>query len=204
MRTTIIVSGFPRCGSSLTMQLLRAGGLPVTGEGPLFETAEAVTGLNPWPPAWRGCAVKVLAPYAAARLPQRMADTVILWLHRNPIEQAQSSVKMGVACGISLDTHTLATTYATKTALEIFHLARVAPVVHFDFATLLGHVAAMRDVAVDRPSAPQPDLAIELGLTARYGWPTACLCGAAFTNESPPQQVFRICGACVRRLAEAA
>lgn len=41
MDTLILVCGFGRCGSSLVMQMLDVGGLPVVGSFPDYERAEA-------------------------------------------------------------------------------------------------------------------------------------------------------------------
>jgi hypothetical protein len=169
--------------------------------------------------AWRGAAVKVLAPRAASRIPPRLADTVILWLHRNPIEQAQSSVKMAAACGITLEEANVARLYAERVAVEIFDLERCAPVVQLHFAVLLGwdgpaHLAeavgraldldAMRAVVHARTPAPREDLALELDLAERYGAPTSCLCGQPFTVETLVRRIFRVCDRCAERLGAVA
>lgn len=95
MSPPIIVSGFGRCGSSLVMQMLRAGGFPVTGQWPAFEDdrmmpvreVDNAVDLTPF----AGKAVKILDPHRftiASPLPPRA-----IWLDRNHREQAKSHVK---------------------------------------------------------------------------------------------------------------
>jgi hypothetical protein len=92
-KPTIIVSGLGRCGSSLTMQMLSAGGMPCVGAFPDFEdeivlhplAADFIT-------AHSGMAIKVLNPHIST-LPEGPAYAII-WLDRDPAEQAKSQVKM--------------------------------------------------------------------------------------------------------------
>ncbi len=93
----ILVCGFGRCGSSLTMQMLSAGGLGVAGEAPSFEPDE----LRPraemrnridatWLDAQRGRAVKLLDPQRYILPP---GNYRAIWLSRDAIEQARSQAK---------------------------------------------------------------------------------------------------------------
>lgn len=100
-----IVSGFQRCGSSLMMQMLAAGGMPVfhdDGMGyPAFETqAQLHDAGNPaWMNAIDGYAVKWLEPMR--QMPPVIAPTLrVLWMTRDHREQAKSAVKFMRACGI--------------------------------------------------------------------------------------------------------
>lgn len=90
------VCGFPRSGSSLTMRMLHAGGIPpVTGSSPgSYELSGGLEQLASMPPRQlAGRAVKLLDygqwfPYLPAGI-----DWRFIWLDRNPTEQAKSTVK---------------------------------------------------------------------------------------------------------------
>jgi hypothetical protein len=96
-----IVAGFGRCGSSLVMQMLAAGGMPTPGsEYPSYEIPKG-RAVNPEAWAAMGGAVKILDPHInrpPAGLPYRW-----IWIDRNPVEQAKSMVKFMVACGAAVD-----------------------------------------------------------------------------------------------------
>lgn len=92
-RPCIVVAGLGRCGSSLTMQMLSAAGIPSIGSYPDFEddrtsrfsfNASWLSGLN-------DCAVKILD---AHRLPiKTLQNHILIWLDREPSEQARSMLK---------------------------------------------------------------------------------------------------------------
>lgn len=89
----VVVAGLGRCGSSLTMQMLQAGGMDCVGTFPDFEEQPAVDG--PFDPAWlaacAGKAVKILNPQWCG-LPAEVPGMVI-WLDRDAREQARSQAK---------------------------------------------------------------------------------------------------------------
>lgn len=92
----LVVAGLGRCGTSLVMQMLHAGGMPcVPGDGfPAFEDRRtAVMGeINPvWFAGLAGKAVKVLDPHVN-RIPSEVPVAVV-WLDRNVREQARSQAK---------------------------------------------------------------------------------------------------------------
>jgi len=90
----ILVCGFGRCGSSLTMQMLKAGGVPCFGDAPAFEP-DAVSVrrvMSELLPKLDGIAAKILDPQRS-EWPKRSGMKVI-WLDRNRIEQAKSQIKM--------------------------------------------------------------------------------------------------------------
>lgn len=98
----IIVSGFGRCGSSLTMQMLAAGGVPCVGEWPAYEDQRS-SPLNldiEWLGALNDCAVKLLDPHVAPRLPKIAA---VIWLDRDPAQQAASALKFMAAMCSGID-----------------------------------------------------------------------------------------------------
>ena len=95
-RPCVIVSGLARCGSSLTMQMLRAGGVPCIGEPPAFEPPE-VSPLKftfEWMRSQSGKAFKLLDPqlidgsFAGHR-------AIVILLHRDERQQAASMAKFG-------------------------------------------------------------------------------------------------------------
>lgn len=92
----MIVSGFGRCGSSLIMQMLSAGGHPVSGEYPAFENeyGRAMLDDNLSEPMMRkidGCAVKLLDPQRG-HIPKGPTYRAI-WCSRDPREQSRSQAK---------------------------------------------------------------------------------------------------------------
>ena len=93
-RPTIVVAGLGRCGSSLTMQMLSAGSVPCVGKPPDFED-ERTSALSfdaDWFDSLGGVAVKLLD---AQRIPLRpFSNHVVIWLDRDPREQARSMLKM--------------------------------------------------------------------------------------------------------------
>lgn len=101
----IIVAGLGRCGTSLTMQMLQAGGIPCVGEYPAFEDQRTdITALDyRWLGEQRGRAVKLLDPHRGAHSLRTIYATVI-WLDRDPTEQAKSQIKMSRALFPELQT----------------------------------------------------------------------------------------------------
>jgi hypothetical protein len=88
---TIGVAGFGRCGSTMAMAMLRAGGIPaVDGSDPdsgeLLDGIEALAGVE-----LAGRAVKILD--LAGRVPLPRADWRFIWLDRDPVQQARSVAK---------------------------------------------------------------------------------------------------------------
>lgn len=104
----ILVTGFGRCGSSLVMQMLHAGGVDCTGTYPAFEDPAGGFG-GPFhrgnvaaAAGFAGKAIKVLDPQEG-RLPPGLPYRAI-WCRRDFREQARSQVKllrmvMGVPAG---------------------------------------------------------------------------------------------------------
>lgn len=88
-----IVSGFGRCGTSMVMQMLAAGGAPVVGTHPDYEVEEVMFDVLPlsWAQGLGDRAVKVLDP--RRHIPPKELETRYIWLDRNPKEQAKSQIK---------------------------------------------------------------------------------------------------------------
>ena len=100
-----LVCGFGRCGSSLMMQMLNAGGIPATGTHPSFEDdhANAAEFDSAWLAQQGSRAVKVLDPHReTVKLPP--ADYRVIWMDRDTNEQAKSHGKfLKVVMGLNLD-----------------------------------------------------------------------------------------------------
>lgn len=89
-RPAIVVSGFGRCGSSLTMQMLAAGGIECVGQAPDYEDERARFRITPeFIASCAGKAVKILDPHRVG-LP---GDVRVIWLDRTTREQAASHAK---------------------------------------------------------------------------------------------------------------
>lgn len=92
-----IVAGFGRCGSSLVMQMLAAGGMPTPySEFPSYEIDFARTQVLMQ--ALEGGAIKVLDPHV--NRPPVGPVYRWIWLDRDPVEQAKSMVKFWKAAMI--------------------------------------------------------------------------------------------------------
>lgn len=86
-----IVSGLGRCGSSLVMQMLSAGGMACIGEWPAFESQPHVATLTSNPSLLDGWAIKVLDPH---RFPPAPGPNYrVIWIDRDFREQAKSTLK---------------------------------------------------------------------------------------------------------------
>lgn len=89
----LVVCGFGRCGSSLMMQMLNAGGISTSGRYPAFE--DECANLAAFDIArlaeMRGRAVKVLDPHEAPSMDH--IPHAAIWIDRNPKQQAKSFAK---------------------------------------------------------------------------------------------------------------
>ena len=94
------VAGFGRCGTSLTMAMLAAGGLPVVGSGEAFEDRRFGTEHvdHGWLARQSGI-LKWVDPIQTPVCRSWAAQTI--WLDRDPVEQAKSQIKLAVACGVN-------------------------------------------------------------------------------------------------------
>jgi predicted AlkP superfamily phosphohydrolase/phosphomutase/tetratricopeptide (TPR) repeat protein len=101
---TVVVSGFPRSGTSLLMQVLAAGGYPVCADERRAADAHNPAGYLEWAPVkdlpegaprWeetRGKAVKVVGPLLRHLPPDR--PYLVLWMDRPLLEVLLSQQKM--------------------------------------------------------------------------------------------------------------
>lgn len=96
MEPIIMVAGLGRCGSSLVMQMLSAGGVPCIGGYPGFEDLahheQRAQDPHAWAASSAGKAVKVLDPQRAPPPPGYAYRTIIL--QRDPTQQADSMLKL--------------------------------------------------------------------------------------------------------------
>lgn len=94
MQPVTIVTGMGRCGSSLVMAMLAAGGMPVLGNAPDYE--DDACGARDIPAelleANRGRAVKILAAHHHTFPP--VMDARIITLRRDATQQARSQMKL--------------------------------------------------------------------------------------------------------------
>lgn len=92
----LVVAGLGRCGSSLMMQMLQAGGMPCCGEFPAFELCEHHREYpTEWWHQWHGKAVKLLDPHYSP-IPNDV-HYVTLWMRRDFYQQAKSQLKFALA-----------------------------------------------------------------------------------------------------------
>ncbi|MDB6133399.1 MAG: hypothetical protein JWM59_1642 [Verrucomicrobiales bacterium] len=107
---TIVVSGLPRCGTSLLMAMLRAGGVPLFTDSLRtaddsnprgyfeYEPVKRLTPDAPWLPRTAGHAVKIVIPLVR-RLPPDFPCDVLL-LERAMPEILASQAAMLCRCGM--------------------------------------------------------------------------------------------------------
>lgn len=97
MSNLLIVTGQPRSGTSLMMRILHDSGLPVVADEKHSYECAATVNLqrdNKWVLELPdGVAMKVLYPHVMY-LPSTISYRMI-WMHRNPREQAKSQRKFG-------------------------------------------------------------------------------------------------------------
>lgn len=98
IQPALLVAGLGRCGTTMTMTMLDAGGFPVTGPRPSYEISETfrADGFDrAWLRSQRGCAVKLIDPTRyALRESDFGAPPVFILMERRPAQQARSQVKL--------------------------------------------------------------------------------------------------------------
>lgn len=95
----LAVCGFPRSGTTLTMRLLHAAGVPVVADNLLSFECERASVTTPhrlrdgeWWESCRGKAVKLLEPQHL-NLPRGL-PLQLVWCQRDPLQQAKSQLKI--------------------------------------------------------------------------------------------------------------
>lgn len=106
-KPTIIAAGLGRCGSSLVMQMLHATGVECAGTYPDFEEDFTPGDYLPASRLLSHGAYKLLSPnvmdFDAAGL---IGNAIVIWLDRDPDEQAKSHIKFMAANGIDVPSDT--------------------------------------------------------------------------------------------------
>lgn len=190
MREVVLVCGYGRCGSSMVMQMLAAGGLPCVGRAPAYEDQRAYGSHidAAWMATLQGQAVKVLDPHVS--VPPPGLPYKVIWLDRLPKEQGKSQVKflrltMGLHHLTRADVAHFAASYrADRPHVEAVFRRLGAPVLRLRFEAILrnpkraaleiiGHLGtaldadAMAAAVIARPQQCARGLEIETALIAR-------------------------------------
>lgn len=93
----LFVAGHGRCGTTLVMTMLDAGGFPVTGPRPSYELPEIWRHGRPdrdWLRMQNGRAVKWIEPMLCPDMAEFVQSPVIILLERDARQQARSMMKM--------------------------------------------------------------------------------------------------------------
>jgi hypothetical protein len=97
---TTIVTGCGRCGTTMVMRMLHAGGMPVLADGTVgFEYHKAQWGHANWIGEAEGRAVKILDLH---RITPPRGDYRIIVMTRDRLQQSLSMVKMLRTAGINV------------------------------------------------------------------------------------------------------
>ena len=161
-RPTVFVCGHGRCGSSMVMQMLDAGGFPCFGDYPAYEPEEVGIMRKPGEllPVIDGMAAKILDPQLThwGTLP----GVRVIWLDRDRNEQGRSQVKfMEIISGMKIAGNawkTLAASYSQDTRKALLALtASGATVLRLNFEDILtapyaSAVAISQHVKMDGPN----------------------------------------------------
>ena len=186
----ILVAGLARCGTSLVMQMLNAAGVPCLGSYPDFEpqcvslSRDVGALLN-----LRNVAFKIIDPELHEPEWPKF-DAKIIWLNRDPKEQAKSQVKMVRAMGgltipigawrevkkaLIEDKHKCCRWWNRCTSEPLFlsfeDLVDLPLKTAFSITKYLGiddgKAMAMAACAIPRDSRCAPDMSIEIGQIER-------------------------------------
>lgn len=135
---TIGVCGFGRCGSTMAMSMLKAGGIPfVDGSDP--DTGELSNlALDSLSMPLEGRAVKLLDWILCSDLPP--ANWRFIWLDRDPIEQAKSTAKFLAPLDVvddGMDLQWLADSYNRDRPYALTLLRSVGPVLVLEYGRVL-------------------------------------------------------------------
>ena len=189
MQDIIIVSGFGRCGTSVTMQMLKAAGLDVLGKPPAFEIDEtdAINFQADWVAKQYGKVLKILIPKQCNLIP---SNYKFIWCHRDPFECAASQAKFGeiISQGLIKSTPNLIMKFYHKNVkdepLQMNYLTKLGSVCVIRFEDIIRtpktvseiladylnkdfDIEKMANVVLFRDVKCQPNLNIEMGLVER-------------------------------------
>lgn len=192
-KPNIFVSGLGRCGTTMVMTMLHAGGFPCVGTLPDFEVDEMLSSVpgnqETWLQSNRGKCIKWIDPTSKpVDLPD---DARVIWLQRDCGQQAASQLKFLQATGSFIDTsrstrRALAKSIKRDTGIARSALAHRSTIVVIDFEWLINspveavdliadfladvhpidkHLAAA--VAIPRLTDCAPDMRIEIEASVR-------------------------------------
>jgi hypothetical protein len=146
--TTIVVAGLGRCGTSLTMRMLATAGFPTVGTAPDYEVEEVQDLLErgelvKFGSFTEGRAVKILDPHRW-RMPSYWGEVRVIFLKRDPVQQAKSQLKLLSQAFGAIDTsrasvRALARSMAldTRPALRAVSALGPVPPLVLDFEALI-------------------------------------------------------------------
>jgi hypothetical protein len=157
-----LVCGFGRCGSSLMMQMLAAGGMPTTARFPAFEDERASPQRAEhndarWLTTCEGHAVKLLDPHRFD-IPPGPGFYCVIWCSRDREEQARSQAKfLKMICGVPTtrrDVKALMKSYIDDkpAAFRSLAAARCGPILEVHFETMLARPHEVADVVAEHCS----------------------------------------------------
>ncbi len=175
------VCGFGRCGSTMVMSMLAAGGLPpAAGSAPhSYELPSEAAIVTARP---QGQAIKLLDHFGRLGLPQAAAWRFV-WLDRDATQQARSHAKLAAAIGFEMSAELqglFAASYAADRPGLLGQLRAVGPVLVLEYERVLRSpvkaarllrrdvwpaldVTAAAAAVHDREPECLPDMAFELG-----------------------------------------
>ena len=187
-RPIYIIAGLGRCGSTLAMTMLHAGGVDCAGQAPDYEPDQ--TGIEAFDANWiadqHGRVVKVLT-MGVRGVDLVPAEYRIVWLNRDLKQQARSNIKMAKGLGLPVrppSVPLLMTALREERKVALKKLKAAGPVTRMTFEDLLAHPVdsvqkferafglmidyptAAADVVQIRTAKCAPDLAIENALYA--------------------------------------
>lgn len=173
----ILVSGLGRCGTSLVMQMLHAGGVQCTGKYPSFEDVRTSVDMDvEWLRKQSGRAVKLLDPQ---RSPPSLAPPfeAIIWLSRDLKEQAKAQAKLlRVLLGVDADWRAMRRGLISDTPRALTLLRSFgAPLLALRFEAIVQHPRAAASAIAEL--LPRHDVNVEAAtrVVLPRGW--RCLPG---------------------------
>lgn len=146
----LFVSGFQRCGSSLVMQMLAAGGMPIVHDPEMgYPSYETTLNLSGAPlDAYDGHALKWLEPLHVAAPPVPF-NVATIWLTRNHKEQSRSAVKFMRALPLtSADARSFKKSYDRDERPSVDVWRKRGPVLVLPFERLLREPGVAEEIAL--------------------------------------------------------
>lgn len=185
---TVGVCGFGRCGSTMVMKMLDAGGLPpVPGSSDRGYELEVFSDLRARQPGRH--AIKLLDHFSRGGVPQ--ADSWrFVWIDRDPVEQARSHAKLVAAFGVALSAaqfDLLIASYGRDRPGLLGQLRRSGPVLQLDYERVLVNP---RKAAKLLRRWTWPELDIEAAAAVVHERGPKCLPDLAFEQGSGDTRAY--------------